>query len=241
MWLVAGLLALWQGVAWLVGPDGLASPAVTLGALSRLGAQGSFWDNVWATGQAFLLATAISLLGGLVIGLLLGMSRLAGEVADPILNTLYSVPKITLYPVVLLVFGLGMSAKVAFGTLHGIFPVILLTINGVRTIRPVHLRAGRALRLSTWETVTRVMLPSALPEIFTGLRIGVSLALLGTLIGEFFASDRGLGYLLTQDVSRNHVPGITAITLVLFAVASAGGLALLAVDRRLHHASGVGR
>jgi NitT/TauT family transport system permease protein len=78
------------------------------------------------------------------------------------------------------------------------------------------------------------MLPAALPEIFTGLRIGVALALLGTLVGEFFASDRGLGYLLTQDVSRNDVPGITAITLLLFVVASLGGLALIALDRRLH-------
>ena len=162
------------------------------------------------------------------------MSRLAGEVADPILNTVYSIPKITLYPVILLVCGLGLSAKVAFGTLHAIFPVILLTMNGVRTVRKVHLRTGRALRLSRWQTVSRVILPSALPEIVTGLRIGVALALLGTLLGEFFASDRGVGYALTQYVSRNDVPGITALTLLLFVVASFGGLGLLALERRLH-------
>ncbi len=235
--LIVGLLALWQATAWLVGPEGLATPLVTLRTLVRLGGAANFWDNVWATGQAFLLASAISLGGGLLIGLALGMSRLAGEVADPLLNTLYAVPKITLYPVILLVCGLGLSAKVVFGTLHGIFPVILLTMNGVRTIRPVHLRTGRALRLSPLQTVVRVMLPAALPEIVTGLRIGVALALLGTLIGEFFASDRGLGYALTQDVSRNDVPGITAITLILFIVASLGGLGLLALDRRLHRSA----
>ncbi len=232
--LIAGLLVVWQALAWLVGPYGLSTPAVTLRQLARLSIDPQFLANLWATSEAFLLATAIALGGGLGIGLLLGLSRLAGEVADPILNALYSIPKITLYPVVLLVCGLGLSAKVAFGTLHGIFPVILLTMNGVRTIPRVHLRTGRALHLSPWQTVTRVMLPAALPEIFTGLRIGVALALLGTLVGEFFASDRGLGYLLTQDVSRNDVPGITAITLLLFVVASLGGLALIALDRRLH-------
>lgn len=235
--LILGLLGLWQALAWLVGPDGLATPAVALRTLGALSLDDRFWSNLSATGEAFLLATAISLGGGLVIGLLLGLNRLAADVADPLLNSLYSIPKVTLYPVVLLVCGLGMSAKVVFGTLHGIFPVILLTMNGVRTIPAVQLRAGRALRLTRWQTILRIILPSALPEIFTGLRIGVALALLGTLLGEFFSSDRGIGYALMQDVSRNDVPGITAITVLLFFVACLGGLGLLALDRRLHRST----
>jgi NitT/TauT family transport system permease protein len=234
------LFVAWQAMAVLVGPEGLATPVVTLRTLLQFWGDETFWANMAATGRAFLLALAISLSFGVVIGLLLGISRLAGEIADPLLNTLYSIPKITLYPVILLVFGLGMSAKVAFGTLHAIFPVILLTMNGVRAIRRVHLRTSRALRLSPLQTLVRVVLPSTLPEIFTGMRIGVALALLGTLLGEFFASDRGIGYALTQYVSRNDVPGITALTVLLFAAASLGGLGLLAVDRRLHHQSSGG-
>ena len=233
--LAIGMFAAWQAMAWLVGPDGLATPFVTAQTLTQFWGDENFWTNLAATGRAFLLALAISLSGGLVIGLLLGFSKLAGDVADPLLNTMYSIPKITLYPVILLVFGLGLSAKVAFGTLHAIFPVILLTMNGVRSIRRVHLRTSRALRLSPFQTLTRVVLPSALPEIFTGMRIGIALALLGTLLGEFFASDRGIGYALTQYVSRNDVPGITALTVLMFSVASLGGLGLLKLDRRLHH------
>ena len=78
--------------------------------------------HVTATLQAFVWALLIAIGAGLLIGLVLGMSRLAGEVAEPILNALYAIPKITLYPVILLMFGLGLPAKIAFGTIHGIFP-----------------------------------------------------------------------------------------------------------------------
>jgi NitT/TauT family transport system permease protein len=228
------MLAAWQALALLVGPDGLTPPWLTARTLFGMFGTATFWNNLAATGEAFALAVVISLAGGLLLGLIIGLNRFATDLLDPILNVLYTVPKITLYPVVLLVCGLGMSAKVTFGVLHGFFPVTLLTISGVRSIRPVHLKAARALRLSAVQTVLRIVLPAALPEIFTGCRLGIALALLGTLIGEFFSSDRGIGYALTQYVSRNDVPAITALTVLLFAIASLGGLGLLALDQRLH-------
>jgi NitT/TauT family transport system permease protein len=233
--LVAATLILWHAAALLAGPDGLATPIITFREIEVLLTDSSFWYNAAATLWAFLLAAFISACGGVLAGLLLGLHRLSGEVAEPILNTVYAIPKITLYPVVLLLFGLGLSAKVAFGVLHGIFPVVLLTMNGVRGIAPVHLRTARALHLSSSQLLLRIILPASLPEVFSGLRIGMALALLGTLVGEFFTSDRGIGFLLTQSISRNDIPGITAITALLFALASLGGLGLLALDRRLHH------
>jgi len=227
------VLLLWELLYHIVGSSGLSSPLVTFAAVGHLLVSGSFWNNVAATAQAFALAVAFSLVGGLAIGLLLGLSRFAGDVFDPILNALTAIPKITLYPVILLFFGLGMEAKVAFGTIHGIFPVIILTMNGVRNIRPVVRKAARAMRLTPAQTMRTVLLPAALPEIFSGMRIGVSLALLGTLIGELFASDRGIGFMLIQSVEHSDVPNVMAITLLLFAVAVAGGIAMLQADRRL--------
>jgi NitT/TauT family transport system permease protein len=89
------------------------------------------------------------------------------------------------------------------------------------------------MRLTPGQTVRNVLLPAALPEIFSGMRIGVSLALLGTLVGELFASDRGVGFMLIQSVEHSDVPTVMALTLLLFAVAVAGGLAMLQIDRRL--------
>ena len=110
------------------------------------------------------MALAISLAGGLLLGVALGAHRLSGEVAEPVLVALYSIPKITLYPVVLLLFGLGMPAKIAFGAIHGIIPVALFTMNAVRTIPAVYLRAGRAMRLRRWPTTPRRPRPATRPR-----------------------------------------------------------------------------
>lgn len=237
LWFALAVLAIWQGLAAWVGSEGLSSPEVTFARLATMMATPEFWMHAAATGRAVLWSILYTVLGGLTIGLLLGLWRLAGEVAEPILNTLYAIPKITLYPVILLFFGLGIPAKVAFGVAHGIFPVILLTISGVRATKPVILRTARALRLSPTQTILYVLVPAALPEIFTGLRMGIVLAMFGTLIGELFAAERGLGFLLMQGVERGDVPTIMALALLLFAIAVVTGLALLALDRRLRHAA----
>lgn len=231
---VAFVLVAWQLLFVRVGSDGFASPSQTLARLASMAGNAGFWNNVAATGIAFAWACAFAIAGGLAIGLLLGASRFAADVADPILNALASLPKITLYPVILLFFGLGLQAKVAFGTIHGIFPVIIMTMNGVRTIKPVVLKTARVMRLDLASTIRTVLLPAALPEIFSGVRVGIALALLGTLIGELFASDRGIGFLLMSYVNRQDGAGVIALTVLLFAVAVVGGGSLLAIDERMH-------
>ena len=108
----------------------------------------------------------------MLLGLLLGLNRFAGDVADPILGTVYSIPKITLYPIILLIFGLSLAAKIAFGVIHGIFPVAIFTMNAVRNVAPVHRRTAKALRLSPLATIATVLAPAAVPEILSGIRIG---------------------------------------------------------------------
>ena len=170
--------------------------------------------------------------------MLLGGHRLSGEVAEPILVGLYSLPKITLYPVILLLFGLGMSAKVAFGALHGIIPVVLFTMNAVRNVNRTYLRAGRAMRLTPAQMGWHILIPATLPEIFTGLRIGFSLTLLGTMLGELFASQRGLGFLLMTAIDLNDVQTILSIAVLISIFAVGANSILLAIDRRLHRGVG---
>lgn len=232
--LAAAILALWQAASHMIGVEDFASPWETLITLIHLLGSAAFWPNAAATGLAFVYALAVTLLGGLALGLLLGYFRLAGEVFDPIIGACYAIPKITLYPIVLLLFGLSLSAKVAFGVLHGIFPMIIFTMGGVKNVRPVLLNAARTLRLSPLATMRHVLIPAALPEIFTGFRVGFSLALLGTLIGEMFASDQGLGFLLMRGISQGDSATIMAISLLLFGLSSVAGWGLLRIDHRLH-------
>jgi NitT/TauT family transport system permease protein len=234
LWFVLAVIAIWQVLYWIAGDAALASPWQTVRQAALMLASAGFWVHVEATFEAFGWAVLLSIVLGLAIGLTLGFSRFAAEVFEPILNALYAIPKITLYPVILLFFGLGEPAKIAFGTIHGIFPVILLSMNGVRSIRPVVRKTARALGLSGADTIRTVLLPAALPEIVSGIRIGFALTLLGTLIGELFASNRGIGFLLLRAADRQDVPTTLALILLLFVVAASAGGILLAIDRRLH-------
>ncbi len=225
--LVAGLWLAWVLVFQWAGPEALSPPADTLQRMGEYLTSAQFWPHAAATGLAFAYACVVALVGGLLLGLALGANRLAGEVGEPILSSLYSIPKITLYPVILLVFGLGVSAKVAFGALHGIFPVALFAIGALKNTSPVLIKTARVLRLAPVETARTVLLPAALPEIVTGLRIGFSATLLGTLIGELFASDQGLGFMLIRAMEAHKVLDIMALTLLLFAFAASANALLL--------------
>ncbi|MBI3452595.1 MAG: ABC transporter permease subunit [Rhodospirillales bacterium] len=232
--LLAVLAAIWQGLYMFAGDVAIASPAETVRHVFVLLERPRFWGHIEETLSAFAYALVISWAGGVGIGVWLGAHRLSGEVAEPILVALYSLPKVTLYPLILLVFGLGMPAKVAFGAIHGIIPVTIFTMNAVRNIRPVYVKAARVLRLSPQQTVTGVLLPATLPEVVSGLRVGFSLTLLGVLIGEMFASKRGLGFLIINAIGLNDVETMMAVTLLLFVFAAAANAFLLALDRRLH-------
>jgi NitT/TauT family transport system permease protein len=231
---IAALVFAWQVLSWIAGGLALPSPLNAANRLALIEADPDFAGHAWETGRAFATALLISLVGGLGLGGLLGVHRLSGEVAEPLLVALYSIPKITLYPVILLFFGLGVSAKIAFGASHGIVPVIIFSMNAVRNIRPVYLRSARAMRLTPLQTGLQVVVPATLPEIVSGLRLGFALTLLGTLLGEMFASQRGIGYMLVKAMESNEPTTIMALALLLIVFATCASWILLAIDNGLH-------
>ncbi|GGF12477.1 ABC transporter permease [Aliidongia dinghuensis] len=231
--LAALVLVAWQLLYWIVGEIAFRSPAETLVFTAKLISTSAFQTHLAETAQAFGVALLLAILIGLAIGFLLGLSRFASEVLEPVLVALYSIPKITLYPILLLMFGLGISAKIAFGTLHGIVPIALFTIAAVRNVRPVFLKSGRVMGLDPLAMIGRILLPAALPEIFAGLRIGFSLTLIGTLLGEMFASQRGLGYLLMNAIGLHNIDLIMALTLLLTLFAGAASGLMLYLGGRL--------
>ena len=232
--LVAALLAAWQVLFQIVGSQAMTPPIETFRYLAQLLATESFWGHIEETAQAFFFALLLAVALGLAIGFLLGAHRFSGEVVEPMLVAFYSIPKITLYPIILLAFGLGLPAKIAFGTIHGVVPVAIFTLGAVRNIKPILLKSARVLRLDLWTVVGTVLLPAALPEIFTGIRIGFALTLIGTLLGEMFGSQRGLGYLLMTAIGLQNVKLIMAVTLLIVLFAAAISALLIVIDHRLH-------
>jgi NitT/TauT family transport system permease protein len=231
--LITCVLAGWQMLFWFAGSGALTSPLDTIAYTLQLLGLPSFYPHLLETGQAFAVALGIAISCGILIGFSLGLYRFAGEVGEPVLVALYSIPKITLYPIVLLAFGIGMPAKIAFGALHGIVPVAIFALGAVRNLNPVYAKAARVMRMPSAQIASRVLLPAAIPEIFTGIRIGFSLTLIGTLLGEMFASQRGIGHLLIQAIGLHNIKLIMALTLLLVVIAVTASALLLAIDRRL--------
>jgi NitT/TauT family transport system permease protein len=143
-------------------------------------------------------------------------------------------PKITLYPVMLLIFGLGISGKVAFGAIHGILPVAIIALGAIKNIKPVYLRSARTMQLSRWQTIWFVLLPSTMPEIMSGLRIGFAVTLLGVVLAEMFASKRGLGFLIINAMSIGKPEEMLSVAILLFVFAAAANALLIWLDQSSH-------
>ena len=232
--IVIALLMIWQVLHQLVGETALPGPLATMSYLARLVPTPRFAENAAATETSFAFSLLLAYGIGLAIGVWMGAHRLSGAVGEPILVAIYSLPKITLYPVILLIFGLGISGKVAFGALHGVLPVALLTMAAIRNISPVYLKSARTMKLSSWQTIAMVLFPATLPEVVAGLRIGFTVTLLGVLLAEMFASKQGLGFLIINAMSLLQTEEMMTIAILLFAFAAVANALLLWMEHHLH-------
>ena len=228
------MLLFWEVLHRIAGETALPAPVPTMSYLMHNVATERFLSNSATTLVEFTFALMLAYSLGLAMGVWMGAHRLSGEVGEPILVALYSLPKITLYPVILLIFGLGISGKVTFGALHGILPVALLTMGAIRAIPHVYLRAARTLRLTPWQTIATVLIPATLPEVFTGLRIGFTVTLLGVLLGEMFASKQGLGAMIMTAMQLAQSQEMMAVAIILFTFAVLANALLLWIEHRLH-------
>lgn len=230
---VAAVLLIWQAAAIRVGPVFLPSPAAALGIITDGLREGWFTPHLgttlWEVAWSYAWAAGI----GLAIGFSLGQSRLLREAYEGPLLSLYSIPKVTLFPLFLFAFKLGSASNIAFGAFHGLFPIAIYTWTAMRTINPVHLKVARAMRLGRISTFTGVVIPAVLPAIVTGLRLGFNLTFLGVLLGEMFASRAGLGFLLMSFGAAFDMERILAVILTVALLAVAINAVLLAVEWRI--------
>jgi NitT/TauT family transport system permease protein len=172
-----------------------------------------------------ILATVI----GVSLGLAAGWSRWAGYVIDPWLTILYSTPMVALAPLLILVFGIDLSAKAMIVFLFAVFPVAINTLAGVQTTANRYLRVARSFSASQPKILQSVVIPGSLPYVLTGLRVGGGHAIVGIVVAELLASDQGIGFLLS-------IAGATFQTgelLFLVTVLGLGGMAYAALIKRL--------
>jgi NitT/TauT family transport system permease protein len=227
------LVIVWQALSLVIGGRFLPGPWRTGERLAAALVEPHFLGDVAATGQAYVIALALAMTGGVALGLLLGGWRSFGETFEPGLHVIVAVPKVTLYPVILLLFGLGDAAKVAFGVLHGLPTVAIMCASAVRALNPIYRKAALTMRVTPRNYALRVLAPAIAPEMLASFRVCFALTLLGVLVGEMFASARGLGHLLMASIGVDDMPTIMAIIVLLFLFAGAGSSGLLAAIHRL--------
>jgi ABC-type nitrate/sulfonate/bicarbonate transport system permease component len=223
-----GLWLLWEGTAasGLLYAGVVPSSFKIAAALARLLVSPVFYGNLAFTVMEIVVAIVIGGASGAAVGLALGANRFAGAAYERYLHYLAPTPKIVFLPILLVLFGIGPGSKIAMGTLSCFFPVALSVAAGVRTVDAALLKVGRGYNLTRSQMIRLIYLPSLIPPIASGLRLGLGVAIIGTLLAELKMSNRGLGFLIMQYYSQFRTPEMYAVLIVLFAMA-AGANALV--------------
>jgi len=182
----------------------------------------AFLQALRVTGVEIFVAAAITCFLGISIGVLIGVNTFATRVSTPILSVMMAIPFVLLYPVIMAWFGIGYGSKVAYGVVTGIFPILLNTIVGVRSIDRHYVRMAVAMGASRRQQISQVVIPLALPFVIGGLRLGLSLVVAAVVLAEMLASLDGLGYWISYHRSlfnTGHVYlGIILVLLLTYVI-----------------------
>ncbi len=192
------VLALWEVLGWQANPLFLSYPTAIARAFVQVLLSGELVRAAFGSLEAFAIGLAGALIIGILVGLLMGRYRLVQYLLDSYIYALDATPRVALIPLILLWFGLGASAKVAIVFLSGLFPVLLNTFSGVRTVSAGLVDIGRAYGASESKIFTTIILPATLPFIMAGVRLAVGRALIGIITAEMFTAVTGLGALLIR-------------------------------------------
>ncbi len=235
----AVLLVAWQLASGPLIPKFWISDPVAIGhALWTWVADGSIWSHVGATLLTMILGYGIGSLAGIALGFVLGTFPRALDMAAPVLTGLFCLPKVALLPLFVIALGIGIASKVALVATVVVFLTLYSTIDGVRDVDRDLIDSLRLMGATRWEILTKVVVPSALPWVYTGLRIAVSYALTTTVVGELLSSNRGIGFLIESAANRFNSAGVFAAVLVLVLVSVLITELLVAIERRRTAAPG---
>lgn len=193
---IALVLGSWELCADLkiVNPVFSSKPSLIAVSLKEYLDGGGGLHAIQASATEFGIGFALALGAGLVLGLAIGWWKFLDYLFDPLINIGYAVPRIALVPLFVVWFGIGLNSKVAIIFLSAIFPILLNTITGVKTTDASLIRVARSFKASSLQLFRTVVLPGALPQIVTGIRLGIGLGLVGMIVGELVSSTQGLGY-----------------------------------------------
>jgi NitT/TauT family transport system permease protein len=176
---------------------------------------GLLMENGWATAQEVLLGFGLSVVVGIPLAVAIVYSRLFERVAFPLMVSLQTVPKVALAPILVMWFGYGILPKVLVAFLISFFPIVMNSVIGMRSTEKEMIYLVQSMGAGDLQTFLKVRLPKALPNIFGGLKVGIGQAVIGAVVGEFIAAEKGLGYLQLIAQVRLDTPLLFASVVLL--------------------------
>lgn len=171
-------------------------PSKVFQVLQEMFVSGELFNHLSISLQRIVLGFLLGAIPGILLGLLIGWFKGVKAFADPIIAATYPIPKISLLPLLLVIFGLGETSKVVTVAIAGFFLVLITTAHGVMQIDHVLIEAAENYGAKRWKLFSKVILPASMPSIFTGLRLSLGVSLLIIIAAEFVAANRGIGYLI---------------------------------------------
>jgi NitT/TauT family transport system permease protein/taurine transport system permease protein len=231
--IAAVAVALWEAIVrlGLVNQIILAAPSDIVLAAAN---DGDVFLRAFATtmieiGAAILIAWTL----GIILGVVVGSSHALAAAAAPVLSSIFAIPLIILYPLLMAWFGIGPLSKVVFAVLSGFFPIALNTIDGVRAIERRYIVFARSVGATRLQTYARIVFPLALPAMVSGLRVGTGLVVIGVIVTEMLASLGGIGFLISYHRTLFNTGHVYFGMLLALVIAVAVNIGLTWLDRRI--------
>ncbi|MFZ5853811.1 MAG: ABC transporter permease [Chloroflexota bacterium] len=233
---LAGFIGVWQAIVFVgrYPPFILPGPATVVVRFVRAWADGTIAPHLATTLLEILLGFVVGGVVALLVGLVLARSRLAERLLSPYLVAAQATPVLALAPLIALWFGSGLLSKVIIASLIVFFPVAVATMVGVRSVDARLVEMARSFRATRWQLISKLEVPAALPAILGGMRVGVTLAVIGAIVGEWAGGERGLGVLI--NLARGSLFDIPLMFATLLTIALLGialYVVIVLIERRL--------
>jgi ABC-type nitrate/sulfonate/bicarbonate transport system permease component len=230
---VIAFFAFWELAARDMNSLFMSYPSAIFRAAWTITESGELPQAFVTSMEPFLLGLAISIIGGVVIGVLIAQFWFLEYTLDPFINALYAVPRIALLPLIMLWAGLDVTGKVAIIVSIAIFPVIINTYSGIKDVRGSLIEIGRAYCASEWQIFAKIILPAAVPYIMAGIRLAVGLAIIGMIVAEFFTSVTGLGGLIVLYANSFATAKLFVMIIVVGVLGAVLSELVIYIERRL--------
>lgn len=232
---VIGFVLIWEGIArlGLYPAFILPGPGAVAARFAVVVADGTLWPHVITTISQMLLGLAIGAPLGVLTGVLLAKSRTLESILSPLILAVQSTPVVAYAPLLIIWFGSGITSKVIIAALTVFFPMLMNTMAGIRSVPQSRRDLMRLFNATAWQTFWKLEFPASLPVLFAGLRVSVTLAVIGSIIGEFISASSGLGYLIKLARDRYDTPLVLVSVIVLAVLARLAYWLVTLVEHRV--------